>query len=102
MNKQPPAKMTTEQYVARFNAEKTRLARGYCGIFKFWRDCVFRPCRKARRCIGDPQACLRRRAPEVPRDRQWQARQQILTSTPASAGPAERTAREILPGYLCG
>ena len=94
--------MTTAQYVARFKAEKIRLARDYCGIFKFWRDCAFKPCRKARRCIGDPHGCLKRRATEIPRDRQWLARQAMLASTPADAGPPERTAREILPGYLGG
>jgi hypothetical protein len=102
MSKQAPTTITTEQYVARFNAEKAKLARDYCGIFKFWQDCAFKPCRKARRCIGDPHACLQRRAADVPRDRQWQARQEMLASTPANAGPPERTAREILPGYLGG
>jgi len=37
---------------------------------------------------------------EVPHEIQWQARQRILESTPANAGPRERTAREFLPGSL--
>jgi hypothetical protein len=93
--------MTSAQYVARFNAEKAKLARAYCDIFKFWRNCRFKPCRKTRCCVGDQNICLKRRAAEVPRDIQWQARQQMLASTPANAGPPERMAREFLPEALC-
>jgi hypothetical protein len=100
MSKQTPAKFTPEQYVARFNAEKARLQRHYCNAFKFWRTCPFKRCRKARTCGGDADVCLKRREKEIPRHIQWQARQQILESTPASAGPAERMAREFLPGTL--
>jgi hypothetical protein len=100
MTKQTTAKLCTEEYVARFNAEKAALQRHYCNAFKFWRACPLRRCRKARTCSGDASACLTRREGEVPRDIQWQARQQILSSTPAAAGPPERTAREFLPGAL--
>jgi hypothetical protein len=51
-------------------------------------------------CSGDQNACLKRREKEVPREIQRQARQQILASTPAKAGPSERMAREFLPGSL--
>jgi hypothetical protein len=101
MTKKLPAKMTSEQYVARLNAAKAKLARDYCDLFKFWRDCAFKPCRKARRCAGDHHACLQRRAKDVPREVQWQARLQILASTPANAGPPERMAREFLAESLC-
>jgi hypothetical protein len=43
-------------------------------------------------------ACVKRCATEIPRDVQWRARQQVLASTPASAGPPERMAREFMPG----
>jgi hypothetical protein len=46
-------------------------------------------------------ACLKEREHEIARGHQWQARQQVLASTPANAGPPERTAREILPSGLC-
>jgi hypothetical protein len=96
--KTAPAKLTADEYVARFNAEKAMLARGYCDLFKFWRTCPFKLCRKARGCSGDQIACLKRSEKEVPRDLQWRARQQVLASTPANAGPPERMAREFLPG----
>ena len=96
----PPRQLSAEQFAARFDAEKAKLARDYCNIFKFWRTCPFKHCRRARTCSGDANACLKRRENEVPRDIQWQARQQILAATPANAGPPERTAREFLPGGL--
>jgi len=98
LSKKAPAKLTSERYLARFNTEKAMLARDYCNLFKFWRTCPFKRCRKARRCSGDQNVCLKQRQKEVPREIQWKARQQILASTPASAGPPERTAREFLPG----
>ena len=102
LSKTAAKKMTPERYVARFNAEKASLARGYCNTFGFWRTCPFKRCRKARLCSGDQSACLRRREKEIPREMQWQARQQVLISTPATAGPPERMAREFLPGSLYG
>jgi hypothetical protein len=101
LSKKPSGKITAEKYVARFEAEAAKLARHYCGVFGFWRDCQFKPCRRARRCIGDAPACLKEREHEIARGHQWQARQQVLASTPANAGPPERTAREILPSGLC-
>ncbi len=97
-NNNTPAKLTPEQYAARFNAEKALLARGYCDAFKFWRSCRLKLCRRVRRCSGDQMACVKRCATEIPRDVQWRARQQVLASTPASAGPPERLAREFMPG----
>jgi len=100
LSKRATKKLTAERYLARFNAEKAVLARHYCNIFKFWRTCPFKRCRKARTCSGDQTACLKRSGKEIPREIQWQARQQILASTPAQAGPPERTARQFLPGSL--
>lgn len=100
MSKQTPNKFTKERYAARFHAEKAALQRHYCTVFKFWRMCAFKRCRKARSCSGNAQLCLRRRVQEIAREAQWQARQHILASTPAAAGPPERTAREYLPAAL--
>ena len=100
MNKHAVKRQTPEDYAARFGAEKAALRRHYCNVFKFWRLCPLRACRKARSCGGDAQLCLKRRVPAIPRDLQWQARRQILEVTPVDAGPAVRTAREFLPGGL--
>jgi hypothetical protein len=100
MNKHAAEKQTPEDYAARFGAEKAALRRHYCNVFKFWRLCPLRACRKARSCGGDAEVCLKRRVREIPRELQWQARRQILAVTPADAGAAVRTAREFLPGGL--
>jgi hypothetical protein len=89
--------MTPEQYVARFKAAKALVQRAYCDAFRFWRSCPHKPCRKARTCRGDEDACLKRGEKDIPRQIQWQARQEILAATPANAGPPERMAREFLP-----
>jgi hypothetical protein len=100
VSKQAPATLTPERYAARFNAEKAALQRAYCDIFKFWRTCPLKRCRRARTCSGDPGVCLKRHVEAIPRDMQWQARRQILAATSRQAGPPERQARELLPGGL--
>jgi hypothetical protein len=97
MSKQTRPTISAEQFAARVEAEKAALQRHYCDVFKFWRACPLARCRKARRCGGDANLCLKRRAGEIPRDVQWQARQQILQSTPASAGEPERAVRALMP-----
>jgi len=89
--------MTAEEYTARFKAEKARLQRAYCDIFKLWRRCRFKPCRKARACRGDAHACLERGLDFVPRQAQWDARQEIMKSSPETTGRAERTVRQFMP-----
>ncbi len=100
MTKQASEQQTPEEYAARFAAEKAALQRYYCEVFGFSRTCALKRCRKVRSCSGDAEVCLGRRAREIPRDVQWQARRQILAAMPADAGPAERNARELLPGAL--
>jgi hypothetical protein len=92
--------LTSEQHAARFDAEAAALARHYCDVFKFWRACPFKRCRKLRRCDGDQTACLKRRVSEIPRPAQWRARQEVLRATPADVGAPERSAREFLPNAL--
>ena len=73
----------------------------YCNAFKF--------CRMTARSGGaaEREAAAATRGPasgaverEIPREIQWQARQQILVATAADAGPAERMARAFLPTAL--
>jgi hypothetical protein len=96
-NKKKTKKMTTEDYVRRFDAEAAAMKRAYCNIFSFWRTCPSKLCRRAQACVGDQNTCLKRGVHDVPRDVQWQARAQLIATAPASAGPPERTARECMP-----
>jgi hypothetical protein len=95
-----PKNMTSAQYEARFKAEKAQLQRHYCTVFKFWRSCPYKPCRKVRACAGDQHTCLKENANGVPRDVHWHARQQLLKSTPPNVGAPERLARGLMPGEL--
>ena len=101
VNKNTIDGVPAERYAARFKAERAKLRRVYCTVFKFWRTCGFKPCAKSRACKGDATVCLKRGATTISHDKQWEARQKILTATPQSAGPPERAARECLPSDLC-
>ncbi len=100
MSKQANEQQTSGEYAALFAAEKAAMRRHYCEVFGFWRSCALKRCRRVRSCSGDVEVCLGRRMREIARDMQWQARRQVLAATPADIGPAERNARELLPGAL--
>jgi hypothetical protein len=98
--KQTIAGISPERYAARFKAERAKLKRHYCSVFKFWRTCRLKTCIKARACAGDARDCFKHGIAAVPRAAQWDARQEILAATSPSAGPPERAARECLPSEL--
>jgi hypothetical protein len=58
--KKSEAKLTGEEYQARCDAAAKVARRQYCDIFKFWRGCRYKPCRRAKTCRGDPSHCLQR------------------------------------------
>ncbi len=101
LSKQAAQALAAEYFKARFREEKAKLRRHYCTVFKFWRACRFKPCRCARACRGDAEACLKRGVGAISRDTQWEARQKILAETPASTGDPERAARQCMPSELC-
>jgi hypothetical protein len=86
-----------EHYKLRFKEERAKLRRYYCTVFKFWRTCSFKACKKKRACLGDAGACLKRSEGGVARSVQWDARQKLLAATPPSIGSPERAARECMP-----
>jgi hypothetical protein len=97
-----PRTITARDYEARYRDEAKRLRRFYCTLLGFWKSCRFKPCRKGRVCAGDAQACLKRNAGWVSREKQFAARQGVLAATPAHIGAPERLARQAMPGELCG
>lgn len=88
---------TRLEFRTRFEAEKTRLARRYCTLFRFWGNCRVKLCRRERACAGDPMACLKTCIARVPRDSQFAARQLLLQATPRNLAAPERAARELMP-----
>jgi hypothetical protein len=93
----PKGGILPKDWGARFAAERARLQRHYCDLFKFWRGCGDKSCRRHLRCRGDTSECLKRRIGEIPRAAQFQARQAVLVTTPRNAGGAERTVRQLMP-----
>ena len=97
MTKQSAEKLTPKEYQARFNAAGAQAQREYCNIFKFWRACRYKPCRRAGACRGDQLACLKRGVVNVPRDILDRAHAQVIAATPADTIQLERTARRFCP-----
>ncbi|HET9320509.1 MAG TPA: hypothetical protein VFO27_12070 [Bryobacteraceae bacterium] len=85
--------LTREEFRARFNAEKAWVQRHYCTLFKFWRTCRCKPCRRARACMGDPNACLKRCVGDLHRRELFNARQALVAATPRNCPAPEREAR---------
>jgi hypothetical protein len=95
--KKSEAKLPVEQWRARFNVAAAQVQREYCDIFKFWRGCRYKPCRRMKTCRGDPLACLQRGTRNVAYDLLNQAELQVRTATPADLTGPERSARNLSP-----
>jgi hypothetical protein len=89
--------LTREEFRARFDAEKANVQRRYCTLFRFWRSCRFKPCRRARTCKGDQHECLKLSVNRVSRMEQFDARQKLLQATPRNTAAPEGAARGIMP-----
>jgi hypothetical protein len=59
--------------------------------------CALKRCRREASCSGNQHACLKRALAAVPHPTQWQARQNILKTTPLNIGKPERVARRCMP-----
>ena len=92
MSKSKDDDLSPKEWQARYDAACTIVARKYCDIFKFWRDCRYKPCRSARRCVGDARDCLDQRWFGVPYDVSIAARERMSAETPPNADRFVRTA----------
>jgi hypothetical protein len=90
-------KLAPEDYARRLAAEQALQQRRYCDAFALWRVCALKACRRNAACGGDAHRCLKRAVARVPHPAQWQARQMILSATPANIGAPERAARQCMP-----
>jgi len=90
--------LTHDEFRARFEAEKAALARHYCTLFRFWRGCRFKPCRRERACMGDAPECLKGSIGSISRHAQFEAREKVVRATPRNIAAPERAARAIMPG----
>ncbi len=60
----------------------------YCDALSFWRHCPMRPCKRHRRCLGEPTGCLMRGLPSVPQAQRLQAQQDVIAGGPRRIAPA--------------
>lgn len=56
---------TVAEGLALADAAHAAVWRLYCDVFKFWRACRVKRCRRHRRCDGEPAACLMHGLPSV-------------------------------------
>ena len=96
----PKPKLSAIEYARRLAVEKALQQRRYCDAFASWRTCSRKTCRRQRCCAGDAAGCLRRALDGVPHAAQWQARQDIVKTTPRNIGAPERAARQCMPRDL--
>jgi hypothetical protein len=59
----------------------------YCDALGFSRRCSKRPCRRHRRCLGEPTGCLVRGLPYVPQARRLEAQKQVIAGGPRRIPP---------------
>jgi hypothetical protein len=76
----------------------------YCEVLGLWRDCRVRRCRRHRRCLGEPAACLLRALPTVPPARALEAAKAVMAGGPRRIPPATHlewnVRREPLPSLM--
>ena len=60
----------------------------YCEVFSLFRSCRFKPCRRHRRCCGEPAACLMRGLPAVPPATRDAAAKAVIAGGPRKIPPS--------------
>jgi hypothetical protein len=94
-------RLSWQEFVARFEAEKTKQQQRYCERFALWRECPVRRCRRDRTCRGKLNYCMVHAIHTMPRRDLSQAHDDIVKATPANIGAPERVARGCSPYDLC-
>ena len=60
----------------------------YCDVLAFWGRCPKRPCKRHRRCAGEPTGCLMRNLPFVPQAERLKAEKEVIAGGPRRIAPA--------------
>jgi hypothetical protein len=79
---------TVEQGLRLADAAHEAVWRLYCEVFRFWRGCPKKPCRRHRRCLGEPAGCLMRGLPSVPQAERLAAAKEVVAGGPRRIPPA--------------
>jgi hypothetical protein len=94
-------KLSPQQWQTRHDAACAIVARKYCDMFGFWRDCKYKLCRSARRCSGDQGFCLQSRRHSVSYDVGVGAHRRMIAETPPDADRFIRMAHYYPHTSLC-
>ncbi len=91
--KQPTAKAflkrrSFEQGKKLADDEHAATWRLYCEVFAFWRTCRLKPCKRHRRCCGEPASCLMRGLPAVTQAAREAAQKAVIAGGPRRIKPA--------------
>ena len=92
-NKQPTEKdfqkrRTVEQGIKLADDAHVATWRLYCEVFRFWRSCATKRCRRGRGCMGEPARCLMRGLPSVTPAQRQAAEKAIAAGGPRRIPPA--------------
>jgi hypothetical protein len=79
---------TVEQGLQLADAAHAAVWRLYCETFAFWRACSGKKCRRQRRCLGNPAACLMCGLPRVAPARRLAAEKEVTAGGPRRIPPA--------------
>jgi hypothetical protein len=79
---------TVAEGLALADAAHDAVWRLYCDVFKFWRACRLRRCRRHRRCVGTPATCLMHGLPSVPEAERQAAASAVIAGGPRRIPPA--------------
>lgn len=60
----------------------------YCDVFRFWRWCRMKPCKRHRRCCGEPARCLMNKLPSVAPAERPKAQAEVIAGGPRKIPPA--------------
>jgi hypothetical protein len=93
--------LSAEEWQARHDAACAIVARKYCDMFEFWRDCRYKPCRSARRCSGDQGFCLQSRWASIAYDAGIAAHNRMMAKTPPNADCFTHAAHHYAHSSLC-
>jgi hypothetical protein len=95
-NKQPFLKRRTfDEGQAQADAAHTATHRLYCDVLKFWRGCRNRPCKRHRRCAGEPTGCLMRNLAFVRPSARLKAQDEVIAGGPRRLPPATHIERQV-------
>ncbi len=79
---------TFDQGRALIDAAHVATYRLYCDVLAFWRTCPKAPCKRHRRCAGEPAGCLMRNLPFVPQAERLKAEKEVIAGGPRCIPPA--------------